>query len=117
MADGLLLPYNYGIIKEELLRLRSNENSNLEFVHLERNAYKDETKELREQRHQEQDSIRTKKILLRGLVVTTTITALVAKINQFLTEYYASYMTADSKPSVNINYEDLCKNSTELKFN
>lgn len=65
----------------------------------------------------EQDSSRQKKILLRGLVVSTAIMALAAKIDQFLTEYFGSSKIAGSKPTFHIDYKALCENSTELEFN
>ena len=44
-TDGILKQSSYKLIELELKKLRSNEKSNLGFVHLELIAFKDETDE------------------------------------------------------------------------
>ena len=80
IADGLLHPYSYKLIEEELQRLRSNEYDGLEFFQWELNAFKGETDKQREKRHKEEDSSRQNKIVLRGLFMATFLMVLIAKI-------------------------------------
>ena len=91
-------------------------NSSFKFVDWERFAFKEETDEQREKRHQEEDLIRQKKIVLRGFVLSTSLLAAIAKINHFIFSYFDS-SDIDDALSYDIDFESICKSYPDFELN